>query len=130
MEAILKIHPTIKQMLQLLLIYSNAAWSSCQLIVPNVQAHVKVSLEFSMRFLHLFFPSALVGNAFAQTAIVSLQNNRIEQAGCAPKVEQRGSRRPRPRLTVIRSFTSAPTQLGENAVHQSLLRIAVSPPIG
>ncbi|KAH8621316.1 hypothetical protein IG631_24017 [Alternaria alternata] len=79
-----------------------------------------------MRFLHVSVPSALFANAFAQTTIVSLQNNRVEQAGCAPKVEQQSTRRPRPPLTAIHSFTSAPTQPGENAVHQSLRQIAVS----
>ncbi|KAF2850618.1 hypothetical protein T440DRAFT_468203 [Plenodomus tracheiphilus IPT5] len=39
-----------------------------------------------MRYQYLFIPSALLTNAFAQTPTLSLQNNRVEQAGCAPKL--------------------------------------------
>jgi hypothetical protein len=38
-----------------------------------------------MRYQDLFIPSALLGNVFAQTTL-SIQNNRLEQAECAPKV--------------------------------------------
>ncbi|RMZ74102.1 hypothetical protein GMOD_00004943 [Pyrenophora seminiperda CCB06] len=42
--------------------------------------------KINMRYQYLFIPSALLGNAFAQAPTLSLQNNRVEQAGCAPKI--------------------------------------------
>ncbi|KAF1935116.1 hypothetical protein EJ02DRAFT_147440 [Clathrospora elynae] len=39
-----------------------------------------------MRYQEFFISGALLGNAFAQTTILSLQNNRLEQADCARKL--------------------------------------------
>jgi hypothetical protein len=45
-----------------------------------------IASDCNMRYQDLFILSAPLGNAFAQTTLLSLQNNRVEQADCAPKV--------------------------------------------